>query len=104
MLNDKPGLRDHRSRQHHGVVPRSTAFPPIVDFARDCMNVADVASRTEMLGHGDPLGRDDQRPWRERLLRRMAIRAVNTPVALPFMTWLPNALTSFARLSVSRDV
>jgi hypothetical protein len=62
------------------------------------MNVADVASRTEMLGHGDPLGRDDQRPWRDRLmrLRRIAIRTVNTPVALPFMTRLSNGLTSFA--------
>lgn len=31
------------------------AFAGILDFARDCMDVADVASRTEMLGYGDTL-------------------------------------------------
>lgn len=31
------------------------AFANILDFARDCMDVADVASRREMLGYGDQL-------------------------------------------------
>jgi transcriptional regulator with XRE-family HTH domain len=50
-------------RQGHGAIgPGSTselpreaqdAFAGILDYVRDCMDVADVASRREMLGYGD---------------------------------------------------
>ena len=35
--------------------PAQDAYAAILDFTRDCMDVADVASRTEMLGYGDTL-------------------------------------------------
>jgi hypothetical protein len=50
-------------KQGHGAIgPGSTvelppaaqdAFATILDYVRDCMDVADVASRREMLGYGD---------------------------------------------------
>ena len=33
--------------------PAQDAYAAILDYLRDCMDVADVASRTEMLGYGD---------------------------------------------------
>ena len=54
MLSDKQG--------HGAIGPGSTvelphaaqdAFAGILDYVRDCMDVADVASRREMLGYGD---------------------------------------------------
>ncbi len=38
-----------------GELPRSAqdAFAAILDYLRDCLDIADVASRTEMLGYGD---------------------------------------------------
>jgi transcriptional regulator with XRE-family HTH domain len=33
--------------------PAQDAYAAILDYVRDCMDIADVASRTEMLGYGD---------------------------------------------------
>lgn len=54
------------ARGFHAIGPGSTvALPPdvedayaaVLDLLRDCMDVADEASRTEMLGYGDTIGK-----------------------------------------------
>ena len=44
------------------------SFATIVDFVRDCMDVADVVSRREMLEYGDQLEDNDRRSSLRRLL------------------------------------
>ena len=54
MLSDKQG---HRAIGPGSTVelPRATqdVFAGIIDYLRDCMDMADVASRQDMLGYGD---------------------------------------------------